>query len=147
METRAGLRPYRVAIVRARATGLRSRGDGPTEVVAEWLLLPTPKVSDLTSLTEVLNPDQLRESGSVLLSGISLAYPESVLLGRGESGSPIPAGEVVFFEIAYLDRAGRVSARRKFVAGSAPNANAARAEWTVSLMRAPWDRDQTGALR
>jgi hypothetical protein len=145
--SRAGLRPYTVTIVRARAVGQKQRGDGPTEIVGEWMLLPTPKISDLTAISETLSPDQLREAGSIMLSEVSLSYSESVLMGLGESGKPIPAGETVFYEIRYLDGSGRTTMRRRFVTASAPAADMAKAMWTINLSRAPFDRDRGGTLR
>lgn len=145
--SRAGLRPYSVTIVRAQAASLRRRGDGPYEVTGEWAILPTPKIGDLTGLQEVLSVDQLRELGSIVLSEISLRYSEDVLQGRGPSGSPIPAGETFFYEVAYLDGTGRATARRRFIPGSAPFADMARGQWTISLTRAPWDRERDGVLR
>lgn len=147
MKTRAGLRPYAVAIVRARAAGMRSRGDGPVETVGEWQMLPTPKVGDLTSLQEVLDADQLREMGSILLSEISLRYTEDQIALRGWDGKPVPAGEVVFYEIRYLDASGKVTSRARFTTASRPFADTERGQWTVSLVRAPWDRDRGGVLR
>ena len=147
MYSRAGLRPYTVTIVRARATGMRARGDGPTEIVGEWPLLPTPKVGDLTALTEVLDADQLRELGSVLLSEVSLRYSEDMLSCRGAAGDPVPPGETVFYEIRHLDVTGRVTSRARFVPASRPNADNGRAMWTVTLARAPWDRDRMGVPR
>lgn len=145
--SRAGLRPYSVTIVRARATGQRQRGDGPTEVVGEWPILPTPLVGDLTAITEMLAADQLREQGNILLSEISLAYTEAMLLGRGASGDPIPSGEVVFYEIKLLDGSGRETQRRRFVPDSAPSYDATKAMWSVNLKRSPWDRDRGGGMR
>ena len=145
--SRAGLRPYTVTIVRARAVGVKARGDGPTEVVGEWALLPTPKISDLTSVSETLDVDQLRESGSIMLSEVSLSYSEAVLMGLGESGKPIPAGETFYYEVRYLDGFGRTTARRRFVPSSAPSSDMARAMWSVNLSRAPWDRDRGGTMR
>lgn len=147
MQSRAGLRPYTVTIVRARATGLRQRGDGPTEITGEWPILPTPKIGDLTGIGDVLNADQLRESGSILLSEISVRYPESVLMGMGEDGTPIPNGEAVFWEVQYLDGSGRCTLKRRFVANSAPFADMASAMWSITLLRAPWDRDRQGIVR
>lgn len=147
LKARAGLRPYQVTIVRARAAGMRQRGDGPTEVTGEWPILPVPKVGDLTALSEILSADQLREVGTVVLSEISLQYSEHMLLGRGQDGAPIPNGETVFYEIAYLDGHGRVTVRRRFVRSSAPYARPESAEWVINLTRAPWDRDAAGVLR
>lgn len=146
--SRAGLRPYGVSIVRARAAGMRARGDGPTEIVGQWPILPTPKIGDLTAISQVLDADQLREQGQVLLSEISLSYSEDMLLGRGEDGSPIPPGDAVFYEIRYFDAQGRSTTRMRFVAASRPSANTERGEWTILLVRAPWDRERTtGILR
>jgi hypothetical protein len=145
--SRAGLRPYTVTVVRVRYAGMRARGDGPSEIVGEWPLLPTPKVGDLTGLSEVLEADQLRESGSILLSEVSLSYSEDVLLGRGPNGDPVSPAETVFFEIRQLDTAGRVTSRARFVASSKPFADTTRAMWSIMLTRAPWDRDRGGVLR
>lgn len=147
MKTRAGLRPYSVAIVRVRSAGARRRGDGITDVVHEWPILPTPKMGDLTGLQEVVASDQLREMGTILLSEISLTYSEDVLLGRGPDGSPIPSDEVVFYEVRFLDSQGRETQRRRFVPASAPFARSETAEWVITLARAPIDRDRRGAPR
>lgn len=147
MYTRAGLRPYTVTVVRARSTGMRARGDGPTEILNEWQLLPTPKLGDLSAIGEVLDADQLREMGSVLLTQVSLSYSEDMLLGRGETGAPIPPGETVFYEIRHVDGNGRTTSRSRFVAASKPYADTGQGQWVITLARAPWDRDRAGVLR
>lgn len=146
MYTRSGQRPYEVLIVQARATGAR-RGDGPTDVINEWKILPTPKIGDLSGLVETLSADQLREMGTVMLSEISLRYSESVVNCKGEGGKAIPVGELVFYEVRYLDSHGRVTLRRRFVPSSPAFADAGRGQWSLNLVRAPWDRDAVGVLR
>lgn len=147
MYTRAGLRPYEVAIVRARAASARRRGDGPNEIVAEWKILPTPRVGDLTALQDIVSADQVREAGVIQISEISLCYPESVLLGRGPEGGAIPPDEIVFYEIRTLDRAGAITARRRFAPSSPPYADYTRSQWSINLTRAHHDRERNGALR
>lgn len=147
MYTRAGLRPYTVTIVRARYAGMRARGDGPAEIIGEWQLLPTPKIGDLSAIGEVLDADQLREMGQVLLTQVSLAYSEDMLLGRGETGAPIPPSETVFYEIRHVDKLGRVTSRSRFVTSSKPYADTGQGQWVITLARAPWDRDRAGVLR
>ena len=139
MMSRAGLRPYQVKIVRARSTGQRQRGDGPTEIVGEWPLLPTPMVGDLTALSEMLMSDQRREQGTILLSEISLQYPESVLMGLGSTGAPIPAGEFFYYEIRPFDGSGRPTQARRFEPDSAPSYDATKAMWSITLRRLPWN--------
>lgn len=143
MLARAGLRPYAVRIVRARSGG-RRRGDGPSDVVKVWKIKPAPKVVDMAGLQEVLSADQLRELGTVMITGISRAYTEDMLLGRGEDGSPIPPDELVFYEIEYLSITPRQ--RRRFVVNGAPFYRPETAEWVVTLARAPVDRDRRGVL-
>lgn len=144
---RAGLRPYSVCIVRVRASGGRARGDGPTDFIAEWPLLPTPKVMDMTGVQQILDADSITELGLITLSGISLQYTEDVLLGRGEQGLPIPPDENVFYEIRSLDINGKPTARRRFVSVSAPTMRSESAEWTINLSRAPQDRGRNGLPR
>lgn len=147
MQSRAGLRPYSVCIVRMRSAAARRRGDGVSEIVAEWPILPTPKIIDMGALSQVLNADQLREAGTITLEEISITYSEDVLLGRGADGSPIPPDETVFWEIRFVDGTGKPTQRRRFVPINAPSADMTKAMWTVSLMRQPIDRDRGGHLR
>lgn len=142
MVARAGLRPYSVCIVRVRSAGARRRGDGVTDVVQEWPILPVPKIGDLSGLSEVVNADALREVGSVLLSEISLTYTEDTLLGRGPDGSPVPADEAVFYEIRFSGAGGGPAQARRFVPASAPFCDPARGQWSLTLARAPVDRDR-----
>jgi hypothetical protein len=144
MLARAGMRPYSVRIVRARTVGGRRRGDGVSDIVRVWKIRPSPKVMDMSGLQEVLSADQLRELGTVMITGISRAYTEDVLLGRGEDGSPIPNDEIVFYEITFLSVTPRQ--HRRFVVSAAPFYRAETAEWVVTLTRAPVDRDRRGVL-
>lgn len=147
MQSRAGLRPYSVTIVRMKAASSKRRGDGPWELVAEYPILPTPRIGDLSSLQDVVGADQLREMGTVILSEISLCYTEDMLVGRGPDGTPIPPDEVMFYEIKYLDGNGEATQRRRFVPNGPPSADHQRAQWSLVLTRAHGDRNRAGALR
>ena len=141
MYSRAGLRPYTVTIIRARTLGgAARRGDGPTDIMAEWPVLPTPKLGDTNGIQEIVDADQLRELGTVTLSEISLTYTEDVLLGRGWNGTPVPAQERVYWEIAFIDLHLRPTQRRRFVVAGQPFPDVANASWVVTLERAPEDR-------
>lgn len=101
----------------------------------------------MNGLQEILGPDQMREMGTLQLSGISVQYTEDQLLGRGPDGDPIPPGEMVFWEVRHLDAAGNVTQRCRYVASSRPFHDADRAQWIVTLTRAPNDRARNGGLR
>ena len=147
MYARYGLSLYAVRIVRVRSIGGRKRGDGADEVVGAWDILPVPRVADLNTLGVIKSPTQLREAGSVMLSGISGTYTENMLAGRGSDGSAIPLGEAVFWEIEFQDPHGAGSTRRRMIPDSAPNYNAATAEWTVVLRRQYDGRNRDGTAR
>lgn len=147
LKAKAGLRPYSVAIVRARSAAGRRRGDGVFDVVGEWQILPTPKVSGMGALSELLNSDQLREMGTIMLSEISISYTEDMLLGRGPDGVAIGQDETVFYEVRWLAPNGSVTQRRRFVSSSPPDLRAESAEWVITLTRAPHDRERGGGLR
>lgn len=147
MYARYGLRLYAVRIVRVRSTGGRKRGDGADDVVGAWDILPVPNVADLTSLTMVVSPTQLREAGSLLLSGISGAYSEHTLAGRGNDGTPIPPSEAVYWEIAFQDPLQRTSMRRRMIPDSAPNYDALQGAWSVILRRQYDGRNHDGTAR
>lgn len=147
MKARAGQRPWSVCIVRARSMGGRRRGDGPTEIVKEWPILPAPRVGDTAAIRQLLDPDQVRETGSVTLTEISSTYTEDVLLGRGTEGKPIPRDEWVYYEITWYGPDGKAGQKRRYVPDGSPSYNPERAEWSINLMRAHEDRERDGTPR
>lgn len=141
------MRPWEVKIVRCRSMGGRRRGDGPTEVVAQWSILPTPKIGDMSGVKQLITPDQLRETGTMIVTEISNAYTEDMLMGRGPAGGNVGRDEVVFYEVAWIDGDGCVGEARRFVLDGAPTYIPESAQWQVTLMRAHDDRDRNGTPR
>lgn len=141
-----GLRPYRVKIVRCRFAGGR-RGQGPEQVVHELELLPTPKVVDMSALTEVDTPLGINEQGLVQLQKISGRYTEETLIGVGPDGNQVAPNETVYYEIEFFRRDGRPSEKRRFVRETVPTWNAATIEWTVTLNSVIEKRGRDGQPR
>lgn len=144
--TKFGMRPYRVRIVRTRSAGPR-RGMGPETVVHEMELLPTPKVVDLSSLTEMVTPIGVNEEGSVMLQKVSGRYTEETLLGVGPDGNEVAPNETVYYEVEYFRRDGRPSEKRRFVRSSAPNWLPGSVEWNIMLVSAVENRQRDGSPR
>jgi len=149
--TRFGGRPYEVRIIRTRWSGGR-RNIGEEILTSNTVILPTPLVSDLTSLTEIVQPVGLDEIGGIQVSQISGRYTEEQLLGRYPDGSPPEPDEQVFWEIEFPltgacagDDAG--SPKRRFIPRSAPYYSAFGFQWTVGLERSHEDRARNGDLR
>jgi hypothetical protein len=141
--TQTGMRPYVVHFVRTRWSG-GSRGDGVEQVVYDAPILPTPLVSDLSALNEIVNPVGLDEVGGIVLSEVSGAYTEEQLLGRGAGGEPIPPDEQFYYEIEFTRTDGRPAERRRFFIRSAPSYQPSKFQWTVSLERSHEDRTRLG---
>jgi len=125
-----GARVYEVAIVKTRWSG-GERGVGVEQVVSEELILPTPRISDLTSLSASTQAIGQEEFGSIEVSQISPRYTEDFLAGREEGGAELPSDMNVYWEIRIPG-----SERRRFVLNSPPNLSPLKFEWTVRLEKA-----------
>lgn len=141
-----GMRTYLVSIVRTGWTGGR-RGIGVEYLKEEIEILPTPRLTTLDSVTEILQPVGLDEIGSVMLSEISGRYTEDELLGRYRDGILIPKDEQVFYEIHFPQKDGNPGIRRRFVTRAAPYYSASRLQWSIQLDRSHEDRSRNGDLR
>lgn len=143
LNTQFGLRPYIVRIIRTRWSG-GQRGDGVENVVYEAPILPTPLISDLSGLTEIVQPVGLDEVGAIVVSEVSGSYTEDYLLGRGSAGESIPADEQFYYEIEFPRPGNQPGERRRFFPRSAPTYQPARFQWTVTLERSHEDRSRSG---
>jgi hypothetical protein len=143
--TKVGLRPYIVRIVRTRWSG-PYRGQGQEYVVSETDVLPTPKISDLSGITAIVQPIGLDEIGGIMVSQISGRFTEEELRGLSADGSPPEVTDNVFWEIEF-PRPDGPGERRRFVMRSAPHYYSGRLQWVVRLERANEDRARSGELR
>ena len=144
--TQFGLRPYKVHIIKTRWAG-RKRGDGVETVVSSRTILPTPLVTDLTALNEIVTPVGLDEEGGILLQEISGCFTEDDLRGHQEDGTPVAANEQLYYEIEFPKPNGEDSERRRFHMRSAPMYFADNFAWQVRLERAREDRNRAGEPR
>lgn len=140
--TRFGLRAYKVAIVRVEWSGGR-RGRGTAAVVDEKVLLPTPKISSLDALAEVLQPAGLEELGTILLTQISGTFTEEDLRGYSVDGDAIPANQEFFYEVEFFPNEGAAQKRRFYPKG-APTYFPGKLQWQIRLEKANEDRARNG---
>lgn len=130
--TQLGARPYRVRMMRTRSTG-HERGDGVETVVAEFELLPTPKVIDLNTLAEVVTPMGPTEIGLVQLQQVSGRYTEEFLSGLDPDGNPPADSDNLFYEIEFFRPDGRPADKHRFALASAPYYHATKVQWSITL--------------
>lgn len=142
MLTQFGLRTYKVSMIRLQWSGGR-RGRGAPIIVSEEALLPTPKISSLDALTELVQPVGVDELGAIELTQISGRYTEEQLTGKGVDGSPIPPNEEFFYEIEFFPQAGP-SKKRRFQTKTAPNYFPGKLQWVLRLEKANDNRALNG---
>jgi hypothetical protein len=141
-----GLRPYNVRIIRTRWTSAM-RGIGDEFITFEMILLPTPNVRDLSTLTEIVLPVGLDETGGVLVNEISGRYSEQTLRGLDSTGAPIGKNENIFYEIEFPRLDGGPSEKRRFSLRSAPMYRADKFDWQIRLEKSNENRTPQGVLR
>ena len=138
-----GTRPYRVRIVRTRFAGPR-RGVGVESVVHALDILPTPRVVDMSTLTELVTPAGVNEQGSIRVEEISGRFTEEQLTGVGPNGDAIAPNEAVYFEVEFFRRDGGPSELRRFQRDSIPFYDAGRVQWVVTLVSVVENRARGG---
>jgi hypothetical protein len=143
--TQFGARPYQVALVWTRWSS-GQRGEGVEEVIREELLLPTPRVVDLTSLGRDLQPVGLDEVGSLRVTEISARYTEDYLVGVCDNGQAEEPDQSFYWEVRF-PRADGLGPRRRFRPASAPSLEPTKFQWVVRLLKISEDRQRDGDVR
>lgn len=146
--TNLGARPHRVFLVWTRWSGER-RGEGREEVLSEKEILPTPKVTDLSSV--VFNPYAAGKLpvGSVSVTEISTGqYSEDELRGwkLPDGGRLDEKTGDFFWEVREDGRtAGRQPERRRFRLLGDVFLDAENVQFRAVLERASEDRNRDGS--
>ena len=146
MFTQFGLRAYVVRRIRVRWPGGK-RGLGDPVVIFSDPILPTPRVTSLDGLTELLHPIGLDEHGSFRLSEISGTYTEDDLRGLDQQGNGPAADESFFYEIEFSRPDGLAGEKRRFFPSGPATYNAGKLQWTLLLERQHEDRARDGSVR
>lgn len=145
--TKFGLRSKRVFLVWTRYTG-EERGEGIERELARKEILPTPKVSDLTSITLSPYAAGILPVGSLRVEKISAAFSAEMLLGKvapvTEEGHPIRDPYDFFYEIVEDERVSSEPARMKFRLLGQPTRVEGSVSWSIILDRIDEDRSPAG---
>lgn len=148
LNTRFGLRPYLVFTIFTQWSG-GQRNSGEEVVVGEpTAILPTPKISDLDELAEIVSPVGLDEQQGIVVSEISGCYTEEQLRGfDNATGAEIPPDRSFYWEVEFLRADGASTERRRFNISAAPNYKPDNCEWIVRLTRSRPERTRSGATK
>lgn len=156
--TSFGLRPYIFRVVKIRWSGSR-RGYGQPYIVSTQDILPTPKVTDLSGMTEIATPVGLDEVGSVLVTQISGRFTDEFFRFASVDGVEPEPNEEIFYEIEFPQVSGNTSLspptstvpgggkpgdKRRFALRGAPMYFASKYYWQLRLERTRSDRAENG---
>jgi len=143
--TTFGLRRYVVSLIRTRWTG-PVRGDGQEFVETAVPILPTPLITDLQGVTEVVNPAGLDEVGTILLQEVSASFSEEQLRGWDNQDNALEPNQDFFYEVEFVLPDGSQTVRRRFYPRGVPLMQPGRFQWVVRLERQRSDRTPAGEL-
>lgn len=147
LATKFGLRSKRVFLVWTEWSG-SERGEGEERERARHELLPTPLVSDLTSVA--LNPYAAGKLpvGSVRVSEISATLTFDQLSGTRvpgrEGAGELPPNVDFFYEIVEDGRGDPEPVRQRFRRLAGPTRDEDNVAWSIVLERSSEDRDRHG---
>lgn len=149
--TMFGINSYRVFLVHVQWSGGRI-GEGQGIEIAKREILPTPRVSAMSSTTEILHAVGVQEEGGITISQISAKYTEDDLMGRTpdmvEPALPRTNGRGTefFYEIVENRPSTPQPVRRMYVPNAAPALSRDSFQWTVSLTKRDYDRSRSGTF-
>ena len=140
---RFGLRPYVLRVVKLRWSGPR-RGMGQPYVECANDILPTPKVTDLSGMTEIATPVGLDEVGTVMVTQISGRFTDEFFRFASPDGKEPEPNEEIFYEIEFPQVSGKPGDKRRFALRGAPMYYASKFYWQIRLERTRSDRAENG---
>jgi len=141
--TDLGARPYTVHAIRVRWEG-GEVGRGEPVPSFEVQLLPTPKLSGISSFDRYNAEAGAVERGDMVLTGVSPRYSESDI----DTMFGVDAGpdEECFVEVRIDQRDGN-TIRRRFALAKPPERRPTMCDWRVSIRRHSGDRQVDGTRR
>ncbi len=145
LQSSLGFRPYKVFLLKGYWTGDR-RGFGELIVSSRCELTPTPRVRDLSTLSQNIKSTGRVEDGDVYVDEISARYSEAELMGKtldlAAPDQPRTARNLVEFwwEVEEAREGCPEPAIRSFTARSAPSLKRDEFMWTVTLAKREYDR-------
>jgi len=148
--TKFGLRSTRVYLVWSKYTG-GERGEGREQIIRRLELLPTPRVSELTSISQLPFAAGTLPVGAIRVDLITAQLSDDTLTGRtlpaAEDGANVHIKEPYdfYWELVEDDRVDKISSRGKFRVLGNPTRREGNVSWTVVLERVSEDTRRTDA--
>lgn len=138
LATRFGIRSKRVFLVWSKFGGAE-RGDGDEHIIARVELLPTPRITDLSTVT--FNPYSAGTLpvGSIRVDKIAIGYTAHQLMGKAVPGAPrgepIPEPFDFWWEVVEDGRGDDPPPRQRYRLMAQPDRREGDVCWAVLLDR------------
>lgn len=151
LNSRFGIRPYRVFMVHTQWTG-GEPGVGDEMILSRIEILPTPRVRGMEGIDTNVLATGLTEEGTVEVDQISARLTEDDLLGRtpdlnDPNQQRTIAGPVDFFWEIVEARGQRPNAViRRFNPSALPGLSRDGFQWKITLVKQDYDRGRNGEL-
>ena len=145
--TKFGIRPYRCWLVWTKWTGTE-RGEGKEVTVKRVEILPTPKVTDLTSQALSAFTAGVLPAGSIKVTEISATLTQDQLTGKAypvNHEDAIPEGVSFYWELVEDGRGDPEPVRAKNRLASVPFRAASMVQWVAMLERISEDANRDGS--
>lgn len=145
--TSLGLRPRRVFLVHVLWTGERI-GEGQPQEISRREILPTPRIRDMSSTTEVLSSFGRIEEGGIVVDRISPKYSEDDLVGATpdliDSANPRSGkrNAEFFWEVVEARPTVPNPVPRRYIVAAAPTLMRGGSHWRVPLNKVMVNRNR-----
>lgn len=146
LNTRFGIRPYRVFLVWTLASG-EERGEGEERVTLRHEILPTPKLDDMSAVARSPYAAGTLPVGSVRVSEITQTLTADMLTGKlmPDGRKVDDSGPMNFWwEVVEDGRGDDPAERWRFRMAAEPYRQPGRVQWSVLLERQSADPERLG---
>jgi hypothetical protein len=145
--TDLGLRPYRVFLIHVLWSGERI-GEGQPQEISRHEILPTPRVRDMASTSEVLSAIGRVEEGGIVVDRISAKYSEDDLMGATADMIDPAAPRTgkrnaeFFWEVRENRPTQPSTIPRRYIVASTPTLMRGGLHWRVALNKVMVNRNR-----
>jgi hypothetical protein len=147
LNTSLGLRPYRVFLIHVQWSGAKI-GLGQPKEISRREILPTPRVRDISSTSEVYTNMGRVEEGGVVIDEVSARFSEDDLMGKTsdllDPAAPRSGQKNAefFYEVVESRAIAPNPIPRRYTPSAVPTLNRGNCSWRIVLSKVMANRSR-----
>jgi len=151
LNSKFGIRPYRVFMVHSQWTG-GEPGVGYENITSRIEITPTPRIKDMDAVNTIMRETGLTEEGDVEVDQISARFTEDDLTGRtpdlNDPNLPRTTGAAFDFYWEVVENRGQSpnAVIRRFNPRNVPGLSRDGFQWKITLIKQDYDRGRRGEV-